>query len=235
MSKGRDVLRSLRGSRNAGSFPTTHHGSFRAPGNIALRFWGCQALNHNILRLSCRAIAISGSLSHPTWRRGNGRQASKHPVPGSEQRSSARSEGGRESLFSVSPECTGRMNRGIVPHHFRCGTGNFQSALEKAGSVPRGRRPTVKKTLIETCDGYLDQTHLEWSPADEDEDARALNGQALHTQASYLPRSSAARVAALSASVAAKMRFRSFKACSACSLKRFDCSYCARLSALRRE
>lgn len=50
----------------------------------------------------------------------------------------------------------------------------------------------------------------------------------------YRPSSSVASVAALSASVAAKIRFRSFSACSACALNRFDCSYCSRPWALSR-
>src|SRR5687767_14852826 len=75
------------------------------------------------------------------------------------------------------------MNRGIVPHHFRCGTGNFQSALEKAGSMPRGPPADYGENANRNVNRYLDQRHLEWKPPDEDEGARALIGQALHTQA----------------------------------------------------
>jgi len=41
----------------------------------------------------------------------------------------------------------------------------------------------------------------------------------------------AARAAALSASVDANTKLRSLSACCACSMNRFDCSYCARVSA----
>ena len=108
------------------------------------RLTGLSRLNHNILRLSCRAIAISclilASASAPLQRPGAPvglprRSSRAHAKPAS-------SEGGRESPFGVSPECTGRLSCGIVSQPLSLRDGEtFELAPMRAGNMPMRGAP----------------------------------------------------------------------------------------------
>src|SRR5207237_6720818 len=64
------------------------------------------------------------------------------------------------------------------------------------------------------------------------DDQQREESKRLHRRVFYRVTSSAARAAALSASVAPKTKLRSRSACCACSMNRLDWSYCAFASAL---
>jgi hypothetical protein len=202
---------------------------------------GLSRLNHNILRLSCRAIAISCFYCRIRLRvdaMNSSASADRYPSAGFARRRSEQCEKRRweGAAFQRLPRVHRQGNSRGMPHHFRYGAGKLSICpLYRAGGVPRRAMSRRGGKLPDFCRIQLVQIVSSCGWRREQYESRSKVVAGYTPGRFYLPKSSAASVAALSASVAAKMRFFSLRACSACSLKRFDCSYCARLSVLRRE
>ena len=75
----------------------------------------------------------------------------------SELTSARGAKGGRESLFSVSPECTGRLkSRDCAPPLSLWERGTFNLPPERAGSVPRKAMAACRKKANRKGRHYLD-------------------------------------------------------------------------------
>ena len=169
-----------------------------------------------MLRVSVRASAISIVLNGKSpFTVANqifltARSRSGHAVHGTRQEGDA---------FQRLPRVHRRVELAGKSRHFRCGTRKLSFCPPyTAGGMPTnvlGRAPTRPQHL----------PRFEASEPSRRRPSGQRNGRSSAVCERQRPNSSAARVAALSASVAAKMRLRSRSACSAWILKRLDCSY----------